>query len=65
MLSAPTQVLLKRTIDTLIESEIVIESQRQHLAKLKLFAPYSVFCRLDRNASETLTSHELLDFMKE
>ena len=35
------------------------------MAKLRLFAPYSVFCRLDRNATETLTSYELLDFLKE
>ena len=44
---------------------MIIEAQRQHLARMKTFAPYSVFCRIDRNANEALTSYDLLEFMRD
>lgn len=50
---------------TVAEEEEKIERQRQELAKLSAFEPYSAFSRLDRTSAGFLTGKEILDFLVE
>jgi Ca2+-binding EF-hand superfamily protein len=54
MLSYETTRLLKTLLETISESEMIIERQRQTLCQHPKFAPYSAFCRIDRRARESL-----------
>jgi hypothetical protein len=54
MLSYETTRLLKTLLETISESEIIIERQRQNLCQNPKFAPYSAFCRIDRRARESI-----------
>ena len=65
MLGHDTTRLLKTCLETISETEIVVESQRQALCHLPDFAPYSAFCRVDRTAQECLDARAILDFLKE
>lgn len=65
MLGKTSEFLLKQVLDTISESEIVVESHRQSLCREPAFSPYSAFCRLDRLAAERVSSHEMQAFLNE
>ena len=50
MLSFGTTCLLKTALETISETEMVVEDCRQALCREPNFAPYSAFCRIDRGA---------------
>ena len=64
MLSYDTTRLLERTLQTISEYEVVIEHERQEICKIPKFAPYSAFCRIDRDARECIDSRAFLEFLK-
>ena len=65
MLGHDSTRLLKTFLETISETEMIIETHRHTLCQNPDFAPYSAFCRLDRKAQECLDSRDILDFMKE
>lgn len=44
---------------TIAEDELIIEQQRQMLAGLKEFEPYSAFTRIDRDNKGHLTARDV------
>ena len=50
MLGHESTRLLKTILETISEVEIMVEGHRQALCSIADFAPYSAFCRVDRNA---------------
>jgi len=65
MLGPQSTHLLRQILETISETEIIIESHRQSVCSLPSFAPYSAFCRLDRSAAESLSSQDIYGFLKE
>jgi len=65
MLQKQTTHLFKQLLDTISETEIVIEQQRHSLCHIAHFQPYSAFCRLDYQNRERISSHDLLQFFRE
>lgn len=59
MLGHDTTRLLKTCLETISETEIVVEGHRQVLSRMPDFAPYSAFCRIDRNAQECLDARAI------
>jgi hypothetical protein len=64
MLSYETTRVLKTLLETISESEIIIERQRQILCQHPKFAPYSAFCRIDRRARESLEPIDIQTYVK-
>ena len=48
---------------TIAEDEQIIEQQRQLLAGLKEFEPYSAFTRLDRDNKNHITGKDISNFL--
>ena len=65
MLGYDSTRLLKTAMETVSEVEMVVECQRQALCSIPSFAPYSAFCRIDRDARECIESRDIMNFMKE
>lgn len=57
-------LLLKKFLVTLKQGEQVVEQQRQKLAKIKKFEPYAAFKRIDRDEDGSITSIDLLRFLR-
>ena len=47
------------------EIELTIEGQRQDVCQMPGFAPYSAFCRIDREANECLDARAVHNFLRE
>lgn len=65
MLGPESTRLLKTIMETISEVEMVVECQRQALSSIPSFAPYSAFCRIDRDAQECLDAKAIHTFLKE
>jgi hypothetical protein len=59
-----TRSKLGELLLTLAEDELIIEQQRQMLAQLKEFEPYSAFTRLDRENKGTVNAKDIQAFIK-
>jgi Ca2+-binding EF-hand superfamily protein len=55
--------MLKDILETISEIEMIVEGQRQDLCRMRDFAPYSAFCRVDRNAGECIDSFAISQFL--
>ena len=65
MLGYDTTRLLKTVLETISETEMVVETHRSNICSDPSFAPYSAFCRLDRAAQECLNSKDIMAFMQD
>lgn len=65
MLGPQTSRMLKQLLETISEVEIIVEQHRQSLCSIPSFAPYSAFCRIDRNAHESLDARAIYEFLRE
>lgn len=63
MLSFDTKHKLGFLLNKIAKLELEIEHQRQHLAVTPEFEPYSAFCRINRDNSKLITTHELYAFL--
>ncbi|CDW85220.1 ef hand family protein [Stylonychia lemnae] len=62
-LSSMTKSKIGEILLTVAEDEIIIEQQRQMLAGLKEFEPYSAFTRIDRDGKGFIVSRDLQHFI--
>lgn len=65
MLCDQTIEILKAFMIAIADHELMIEKQRQYLARLEEFEPYATFVRMDRNNNGYLSPKEIYDFMKD
>jgi Ca2+-binding EF-hand superfamily protein len=65
MLCGQTIEILKAFMIAIADHELMIEKQRQYLARLEEFEPYATFIRLDRNNNGFLSPTEIYNFMKD
>ena len=65
MLGLETTRLLKMALESISEAELAIENQRQDVCSMPGFAPYSAFCRIDREAQECLDARAMHNFLRE
>jgi hypothetical protein len=64
MLGIDTQLKLKEFFQTVAESELQVERQRQLLATIADFEPYAAFQRINRNGDEFVTALEMYNFLR-
>lgn len=64
MLGIDTQYKLKEFFQTVADSELQVERQRQVLATVQDFEPYAAFQRVNRNGDEIVTALEIYSFLK-
>jgi hypothetical protein len=65
MLGFESENRLKNLLVAIGDGENRLEGARQRLCSIRDFAPHSAFQRVDRNAAGHVSSHELLDFLKD
>ena len=65
MLEKSTTLLLRQLLDTISETEMIIEQHRQSLCFNLSFQPYSAFCRIDSAGKERICSHDIQAFLHE
>ena len=63
MLEKATTLLLRQLLDTISETEMIIEQQRQSLCSDLHFQPYSAFCRIDSYGREVVSANDIKDFI--
>ena len=63
MLSLDSQQKLSKLFHKIAKLELGIEKQRQCLAFIPDFEPYSAFCRVNRNCDKLITAHEIYSFL--
>ena len=63
-MSCVTKSKLGELLLTVAEEELLIERQRQALASLREFEPYSVFTRIDRDRKEYISSRDIVGFLR-
>lgn len=63
-LSSMSKSKLGELLLTIAEDELIIEQQRQMLANLKEFEPYSAFTRLDREHKGNIDGRDIQLFIK-
>ncbi len=63
-MSCGTKSKLGELLLTVAEEELLIERQRQALATLREFEPYSVFTRIDRDRKEYISSRDIVGFLR-
>jgi hypothetical protein len=64
MIGIETQYKLKEFFQTQAEQEILVERQRQSLARHPDFEPFATFTRLDRDANSRINSYEIYNFLR-
>ena len=64
MIGVETQLKLKDFFQTVAEQEILVERQRQSLARHPDFEPFATFTRFDRNAASRVGSLEIYQFLR-
>lgn len=65
MLSYETEKRFKNYLVAVSEGEGVLERLRQRLCEIRDFSPCMAFQRLDRCANDSLSSIELLNFLRD
>ena len=65
MLGYATTCLLKSALETISETEMIVEDCRQALCREPSFAPYSAFCRIDRGAQECIDARAIAAFLND
>lgn len=65
MLGTYSARMLKDIIETISEIEMICEGERQNICRMVDFAPYSAFCRVDRNAMECIDSFAISKFLQD
>ena len=65
MLNMESKLKFKDLLLCLADGEIAMEKQRQILAVIKEFEPYSAFKRIDRENKSFITNKQLRAFLKE
>mmetsp|Transcript_7632 Transcript_7632/g.7010 ORF Transcript_7632/g.7010 Transcript_7632/m.7010 type:complete len:81 (+) Transcript_7632:56-298(+) len=65
MLNMESKLKFKDLLLCLADGEIAMEKQRQILAVIKEFEPYSAFKRIDRDNKGYITNKQLKTFLKE
>lgn len=65
MLGFETEKRLKSFLDVIKDGESYQEIKRQRLCSIRDFAPYSAFMRLDRDANKSISSREVLNFLRD
>ena len=63
-MSCGTKSKLGELLLTVAEEELLIERQRQAVASLREFEPYSVFTRIDRDRKEYISSRDIVGFLR-
>ena len=63
-LSSMTKSKLGELLLTIAEDELIIEQQRQMLASLKDFEPYSAFTRIDRENKGYIVGRDVQQFLR-
>ena len=63
-MSCGTKSKLGELLLTVAEEELLIERQRQALASLREFEPYSVFTRIDRDRKEYISSRDIVGLLR-
>ena len=64
MIGVETQYKLKDFFQTAAEQEILVERQRQNLARHPDFEPFATFTRFDRDANSRVSSLEIYHFLR-
>jgi hypothetical protein len=64
MLGIESQNLLRDFLKLMGRLELQTERQRQKLASLNDFEPYSAFCRINRNETKQICATEIHDFLQ-
>ncbi len=59
-----TKSKLGQLLLTIADDELIIEQQRQMLASLKEYEPYSAFTRLDRENKGHITARDIQKFIR-
>jgi hypothetical protein len=59
-----TKSKLGELLLTIAEDELIIEQQRQMLASMQEFEPYSAFTRLDRENKGFVTGRDIQQFIR-
>ena len=65
MLGYESERRLKNFLIAVGEGEIENERLRQRLCDIRDFAPSSAFQRIDRDANNTISSHELINYLRD
>lgn len=65
MLGYESESRLKNLLVAVGDGERALEAARQRLCAIRDFAPHSAFQRLDRDASNSVTACELLNYMRD
>ena len=65
MLTPETSFKLREFFQTIGEFELQIEAQRQRIASIFEFEPYSAFMRLDRTGTKAITAIDIATFLQE
>lgn len=63
-LSSMVKSKLGELLLNVAEEELMIERQRQQLASLREFEPYSAFTRIDRDRKEYISTRDLVSFIR-
>ena len=63
MIGVETQLRLKDLLQTVAEQEILVERQRQSLARHPDFEAFATFTRFDRDARSRVGSLEIYRFL--
>ena len=65
MLGYESERRLKNFLVAIGDGERGLEAARQRLCNIRDFAPHSAFERLDRDLSASITSHEIINFLRD
>ena len=63
-ISSMTKSKLGELLLTVAQEELLIERQRQNLASLQDFEPYSAFTRIDRDHKDYITAKDIAVFLR-
>jgi hypothetical protein len=65
MLDRPTQHMLKQLLDTISETETILEQQRLSVCADPEFSPMTTFRRLDLQNQDRVSAYDLVQFFRE
>jgi Ca2+-binding EF-hand superfamily protein len=65
MLGYETERRLKNFLVAIADGENVLEKARQRLCEIREFSPHAAFQRFDRDANDSITSFEIVNFLRD
>jgi len=65
MLGYESERRLKNLLLAICDGELDLERSRQRLCEIRDFAPMSAFERIDRDLNNSLSSREILNFLRD